>query len=74
MVNGFNYVTIRYDASTDDEAIVLSPGSFDMDWTDSGGLRNPLSAGNTGDILFTTDGAVDGSAYSITLECTIRNQ
>lgn len=74
IVGGFNYVTIRFDASTDDEALVLAPGTFDFDFTDSGGIRNPLSAGTTGDIMFTTDGAFDGSSYNITLETTIRNQ
>lgn len=75
-VGGFNYVTLRYDATTDDEIVVLPPGSFDHDWNDvrrgTGGLRNPLSAGVTGDIMFTTDGAIDGASYSVTLECHLR--
>ena len=72
-MDGFNYLNIEWDATTNDEIVPISPGSFDMDWRDSGGLRNPLSTGATGDIVFTTDGASDGSSYNITMECRIRN-
>ena len=78
-VGGFNYVTLRWDASTDDEIIVLPPGSFDHDFRgqagDSGsgrGLINPLSAGSTRDIMLTTDGAFNGASYTITLQTRIR--
>ena len=74
MVGGMNYVTLEWDATTNDEIIVLPRGSFDMDWTDSGGLRDPISSAATGDVLLSTDGAVDGDSYSITLECRIRNR
>jgi len=74
MVGGFNYVVLEWDASTNDEIVVLAPGTFDFDFRDQGGLRNPLSASATGDIQLTTDGAIDGAAYTITIEGRIRNE
>lgn len=65
-VNGFNYVTLRWDHTTDDEIAVLA-GNGVLDLTRQGGRVDPKSTGGTGDILLTTDGAVDGASYDITL-------
>ena len=65
-VNGFNYVTLLWDHATDDEMIVLSGNGY-FDYEDDA-LVDPKSAGGTGDILLTTDGAVDGASYNIVLE------
>jgi len=74
-VGGFNYVTLRWDATTDDEIAVLAPGSFDLDyWRSGGSLVDPRSTGTTGDVFLTTDGAIDGASYNILIECTIRYQ
>lgn len=73
-MGGFNYVTLRWDATTDDEIAVLFPGTIFEDWSEVGLLRNPLSAGATGDIVLTTDGPADGAGYSLTLECRIRHK
>lgn len=72
-IQGMASVRILWDHTTDDRALVLSGSGFDDfrgDDTDTnfvGGLRDPVSAGGTGDILVTTDGAVSGGSYDITL-------
>ena len=63
---GFNYLTLYFDADTDDELAVLS-GQGVMDWSMEGGFVDPLSTGTTGDIKLTTDGGADGSGYDITI-------
>ena len=65
-VNGFNYVTLYWDATTDDEIAVLK-GNGVKDWSMEGGNVDPQTTGTTGDILLTTDGATDGSSYDITI-------
>jgi hypothetical protein len=61
---------IRWDADTDTDMLVLGNGSSDMNFTDIGGLQNPLGTGATGSILFTTVGAASGSSYSVVLYMT----
>lgn len=74
-VGQFNYVVLRWDATTDDEIIVLPPGSFDYDFLrTTGPLRDPQSAGFSGDVFLTTDGAIDGASYSIVIEARVRYQ
>lgn len=63
---GFNYVTLYWDHTTDDEIAVLS-GDGVKDWTDVGGNIDPRTTGGTGDILITTDGGADGAGYDITV-------
>ncbi len=65
-VSGFNYVVLEWDHTTNDEIAVLS-GQGTLDWYMAGGKTDPGSSGGTGDILLTTDGAVDGASYDITL-------
>lgn len=65
-VNGFTSVRLYWDHTTDDEAIVLS-GAGSRDYTSVGGLQDPGSAGDTGDIILTTAGAVSGATYDITI-------
>lgn len=65
-VFGMNYVTLLFDATTNDELAVLK-GQGLMDWSLEGGLTDPQSAGSTGDILLATDGAADGGGYDITI-------
>jgi hypothetical protein len=63
---GFNYVTLRWDHTTDDEIAVLK-GNGIIDTSMDGGMVDPKSAGGTGDILLTTDGGADGSGYDLTI-------
>ncbi len=65
-VSGFNYVVLEWDHTTNDEIAVLS-GQGVVDWRDVGGKADPQSGGGTGDILLTTDGALDGAHYDITI-------
>jgi hypothetical protein len=65
-VQGFSYVTLLWDHTTDDEMAVLS-GSGYKDYRDFGGLVDPGSAGGTGDVLLTTTGATATSSYDIFL-------
>lgn len=65
-VNGFNYVKLDWDATTDDEIAVLK-GNGTKNYCKGGGLRDPRSAGNVGDILLTTSGTTAGNSYDITM-------
>lgn len=67
-VYGFTYVQLLWDHTTDDTAIVLGPGNFDLDFRDYGGRHDPQSAGGAGDLLLTTVGAVLNDLYDITLD------
>jgi len=55
---GIDTVTILFDATTDDEALVLSPGQGNKNFEHFGGITNPQSTGYTGDISLTTTGTV----------------
>jgi hypothetical protein len=58
-------VNILWDATTDDVALTIPANASDcLDYKDIGGLQNPMSAGATGDVLFTCSA---DDAYSITL-------
>ncbi len=65
-VNGFNYVHIYWDHTSDVTVAVLPLGSGVMDFTSFGGFNDP-GAGGTGDVTFTTDGAIDGASYDMTI-------
>lgn len=65
-VFGMNYAVLEWEHTADDEIAVLS-GQGVMDWSQLGGSVDPRSAGGTGDIVLTTDGAADGAGYSITI-------
>lgn len=61
-LGGFSAV-LRWDATTDVEAIKLLDGASFYDFNSIGGLPNNAGAGKTGDILMATDslGSEDGS-------------
>jgi len=66
-ISGFNSVRLLWDADEDDEIAVLGPGNGYMNFTNVGGLVDPKSSGTTGDIFLTTNGAVSGATYDVTL-------
>ena len=76
-IQGFKGVKISWDHTTDDTAVVLGTGCGFLDFTGglyllrdfghTSGLLDPQSAGDTGDILFSTIGAAASATYSITL-------
>jgi hypothetical protein len=57
-------VKVLFDHTTDDQVLVLG-GDKCFDFRKSGGLRDPESAGGTGDILFTTAGHTANDSYTI---------
>lgn len=59
-------VRIQWEANSSTDALILS-GYDDIDFRKTSGLRNPLGAGATGSILFTTVGFGSGASYSIYL-------
>jgi hypothetical protein len=72
-IQGFVSVRILWDHTTDDTALVLNGSGYD-DFRGAEsysrakkGLADPRSAGDTGDLLLTTAGAVSGATYDITL-------
>ncbi len=73
-IGGFTSVRFDFDHTTDDEALTLAPGPVYVDYRDVGGIRDPLSAGGTGDLLCTTVGAVSGAVYDLTLSLRLQSQ
>lgn len=65
-VNGMQ-VRLLWDHDTDDDAMTLGPGDINMDFRSAGGVKDPASAGGTGDLLLTTLGHTAGDSYDLTL-------
>jgi hypothetical protein len=72
-IQGFTSVRLHWDHTTDDEIALLPSGSGYMGHVKTGGLVDPGSAGDTGDILLTTAGAVSGATYDITLVLRLKD-
>lgn len=68
---GCSNVRLHWDHTTDDTALVVN-GSFFFDYSHVKGLRDPKSAGGTGDILLTSTGMVASGGYCIDLMCQMR--
>lgn len=72
-IQGFASVRLLWDHTTDDVGLVLSGNgyeNFEARNDESGHpacLKDPRSAGGTGDIVLTSNGAVAGASYDITL-------
>lgn len=73
-IQGMTSVRILWDHATDDVGLVLTGSGYDdfrgetgMGGYNTGSLKDPRSSGGTGDILLTTNGAVSGGTYDITL-------
>lgn len=60
-------VKVAFDHTTDDTVLVLA-GQGEFDFYPYGGLKDPASAGDTGDILFTTTGHTAADSYTILME------
>jgi hypothetical protein len=61
-------VSLLFDHTANDIVFIPSGDGFRDFETNMGGLRDPASAGGTGDLLFTTNGASAGDTYWIMLE------
>lgn len=61
-VFGANHVLLEWDHATDDEILPLSGNGY-MKFDDP--LKDPRSAGGTGDVLLTTSGMAANGGYSI---------
>lgn len=68
-IQGFSSVRLLWDHTTDDLIDVLAGNGY-RDYSYTGALGDPASAGGTGDILLTTANAISGATYDILL--TIR--
>jgi len=69
-VQGYNFVTVEFDADVSDEIAVLSGDGVKVF---PGGLKDPQSTGYSGDIFIGTNGGASGSSYDITLACRLKN-
>ena len=65
-IQGFTYVQLLWDATTDDEIVTLPTGSGVISFDGIGGKKDPQSTGSTGDVMLTTVGAASGASYDIT--------
>ena len=66
-IGGFTSVRLFWDHTTDDEIINMAAGNGFQDYSAAGVLKDPRSAGDTGDILLTTAGNISGATYNILL-------
>lgn len=67
-IQGFEAVTLLWDATADDEIATLTSDGY-MDFRDAGGFHDPQTTGATGDIKFTTVGtAAANDTYDITIK------
>ena len=72
-IQGFTYVKLLWDHTTDDLAMILSGNGYKdfrygaEDKHKTKGLCDPRSTGGTGDLLLTTTGATATSTYDITI-------
>lgn len=73
-IQGFTSVRLLWDHTTDDVAMALSGSGFDdfsrvgpSNLSYDGSRNDPRSAGDTGDLLLTTAGAISGATYDITI-------
>lgn len=77
VMQGYTSVTLAWDATTDDVIIPIGPGIGDFTFADGpatnaqGRLDDPISAGNTGNIVLTTVGHSAGDTYAILLTCLL---
>lgn len=69
-IQGFSSVRLFWDHAADDEIDVLSGNGY-REYTQAGVLKDPRSAGGTGDILLTTAGAISGATYDILLSLVL---
>jgi hypothetical protein len=65
-IQGYTYIRLHWDHDTDDTALLLS-GTGEICFEKHGGLKDPASAGGTGDLLLTTVGHTAGDTYTILL-------
>lgn len=72
-IQGFDYVKLEFDATTDDEVAVLPAGMGVLDFYPFGGKTDPKTTGTTGDVLLTTGGAASGATYDIRIEFRPKN-
>jgi hypothetical protein len=70
-IQGFEYINVLFDATTDVQALVLSGDGY-MDFRPEGGLEDPYGTGATGDILITTPAA--GVADTFEIKMTVRKK
>lgn len=67
-IQGFPYVEVAFDHTTDDSALLLGAGTGELCLERYSGLKDPDSAGGTGDIVFTAPAGATTGSYSILLE------
>lgn len=65
-IQGYNYIILEWDRTSDQEIAVLGKGSGYKDYRPYGGLVDNASGG-TGDVVLTTSGATSGASYDIAI-------
>ncbi len=73
-IQGFTYVKLSWDHSTDDTAMFLSGNGYE-NFEAYGGLRDPRTSaitGASGDILLSSVGGVATGTYDITIVCRLQ--
>jgi hypothetical protein len=71
-VNGFNYVLLEWEHTTDDQ-IGYYQGSGYLNYLPFGGKNDPETAGGTGDIVLTTNGGVAGGSYTMLIALRLKD-
>jgi hypothetical protein len=72
-IQGYSAIKFSWDHTTDDVALYLAKGNGFLDFGEEFlELRDPASAGDTGDLLLSSVGAVVNGTYTITLTLNLR--
>jgi hypothetical protein len=69
---GYEYIQLEWDHTTDDICVRLAGQGY-MDFRPSGGLNDPRSAGDTGDLILTAQGGAAGDIIDLLIHCTLKD-
>jgi hypothetical protein len=64
-IGGFSYLKLEWDHTSPDKAMILPAGAGEMCFDKVGGLKDPGSAGGTGDLIVTTPAGVATGVYTL---------
>lgn len=67
-IQGFTHVILAFEHTADDNALVLGTGVGSLDFSKNGYVKDPASAGGTGDLVLTAPAGATTGSYSIKLD------
>jgi hypothetical protein len=71
-VQGYNYIQLYWDHTTPAPMMTMGAGNGNVSYEHIGYLFDPKTAGGTGDILVSTNGAIAGASFDFTIVIQLR--